>query len=219
MEGTPLAKCPLKEAQDQHNYLFLTDKNFVVRINNRQFIYDINSLRSISWSTKKLLFPIVAGGIMTSLSVLAYMNGFLHPLLLLFFFITGILSFYYGFAGMPALVLHFNKNQEHYLIKNTTLYLERFTDFVNKYLQQRRLPEYFLRVSAEKWKNAKETGFIRVSEPIRLYETIPEGDDHVILKLKVDSDTTNVTYIPSEENNGLIPCVTDNIPLTAIFQL
>lgn len=219
MEGIPLAKCPLKEVSDQSNYLYLTDKNLIVRINNRQFIYNIDNLISLNWTTKKLLFPIVSGGFIASLSVIAYMNGILHPWLLLFLFISGILLFYYGFAGVPALVLNFSNSQEHYLIKNSTLYLERFVDFVNQYLKQKKIPEYYLKISLKEWENAQHSGYINISKPIKLYEAVPKVDNFVILKLSVEDNNINITYMPSEENKGLIPCVTDNIPLAAIFQL
>lgn len=219
MEGNPLAKCPLKKPSDERNYLYLTDQYFIVKINGRLFSYDIDSILSLNFGKKNLLFPIVAGGLISSLSILAYISDFIHPWALLLLFISGIFLLFYGFVGTPALILNQKNNQDHYLLKDTTVHLNHFINFVNHYLRFKDIPVYYLIISNQAWQKALQDEYLTVKEPIELFTKLPKGDGQVILKVIMEDKIININYLPDQHNIGLIPCVTKNIPLRAVSKV
>lgn len=217
MQGNPIARCFIK-ANDPNNCLYLTNKFFIVKIKGKAYDYDLEQLRQLSWSNRILLLPVVLGGLLSTLSVFAYMNGLLAPWLLVILFISGILLMYYGFLGAPALVVHLKNAEESYLLFKHSIYLQGFTDFVNSYIFKKEAPEYYIEIDINEWQKIEQQGFLQVDRPRKLLIKPSDAKNKIMLHIDFEQVNGAITYLP-DNNNELIPHVTENIPLSAVNRI
>jgi hypothetical protein len=215
IKGTPIAICFLTNNKDHNNCLYLTDEYFIIKKKGKIHPYELKALKHLYWAHKQLLLPIVAGGLVASLSVFAYMNDLLHPWVLIFLFLGGVLSMYYGFIGSPALGISLQSHNEHYIIKENTIFLQEFIDFVNLYLTRKEAPCYFIEMDEAEWKEANELGYIKIEGARELLYEYANKTNKILLKIDFHQIKGTITYLQSG-NNTLKPYITENIPLSAI---
>ncbi|PIB34453.1 hypothetical protein BFP72_02985 [Reichenbachiella sp. 5M10] len=111
-EEVILWQCYLSKEGDMSNRLVCFAGALLVVYKGKHTRVDMPWIRSMQVQDKKLIIALVAGGIGTSLSMMALGLGWYHYQLNLFsvFFFFGLM--YWGFVGQKALVLE-EKNHQH----------------------------------------------------------------------------------------------------------
>lgn len=131
-----LLKCYLGQSGDAKNVLVLYDKVLVVIFKGKRMDFPLHSIKGLTITRKKLIIPLVVGGIGTCFSWLALSLGWYHyhtNLLLVFLFFGWM---YYGFLGKDGLELNEGKHRHVYLIKTNQFVLNTFLKFTKQRMFQ-----------------------------------------------------------------------------------
>ncbi|SMD38252.1 Uncharacterized conserved protein, DUF952 family [Reichenbachiella faecimaris] len=131
-----LLKCYLGKGGDAQNMLVLYDRILVVIFKGKRVDFPLSSIKGLVISRKKLIIPLVIGGIGTCFSWLALSLGWYHyqtNLLLVFLFFGWM---YYGFIGKDGLELLEGKDRHVFLIKANHFVLNTFLKFTKARMYQ-----------------------------------------------------------------------------------
>lgn len=127
-----LLKCYLGQSGDADNMLVLYDRVLVVIFKGKRIDFPLASIKGLTISRKKLIIPLVVGGIGTCFSWLALSLGWYHyqlNLLCVFIFFGWM---YYGFIGKDGLELTEGKHSHLFLIKANQFVLNTFLKFTKE---------------------------------------------------------------------------------------
>lgn len=121
----------LSEDDDKNQALISDDKLLVIRKGNKQS-WDLSNISALKTENKKLLFPLILGGIITPFAFLSYFVNLFHPWIHLLSILSGIFLFYYGWMGKSTLTIIFKNNDEsHFYLPSISKNLHAFIDYVN----------------------------------------------------------------------------------------
>lgn len=126
-----LLKCFLAQYGDLNNLLLLYTQKLVVIFKGKRIDFPLANIKGMAVGRKKLIIPLVGGGIGTCLSWLALSLGWYHyqtNLMLVFLFFGWM---YYGFLGKDGLEVLEGKHRHVFLIKTNQMALNRFLKMVN----------------------------------------------------------------------------------------
>lgn len=123
---------------DKNQAMISDDKLLVIRKGHKQS-WDLNYISVLKTENKKLLFPLILGGIITPFAFLSYFVNLFHPWIHLLSIMSGIFLFYFGWMGKSALTIVFKNNDEsHFYLPSISKNLHAFIDYVNT-LQNKRV--------------------------------------------------------------------------------
>lgn len=131
-----LLKCYLGKSGDSQYMLVLYDRLLVVVFKGRRMDFPLPTIKGMVISRKKLIIPLLVGGIGTCFSWLALSLGWYHyqtNLLLVFLFFGWM---YYGFLGKDGLEINEGKHQHVFLIKANHFVLNTFLKFTKERTHQ-----------------------------------------------------------------------------------
>ncbi len=121
----------LSEGDDKNKAMISDDKLLVIRQSHKQS-WDLNNIYILKPENKKLLFPLILGGIFTPFAFLSYFVNLFHPWFHLLSIMCGLYLFYYGWMGKSALTIIFKNGEElHYYLSSISKNLHAFIDYVN----------------------------------------------------------------------------------------
>ena len=98
----------LSKKGSNHQYLGISTTHLIIKQRNNRYVYDLASIQNLNVDQKKKLIPLIGGGIISSLSLLAMVLDMItfDTIALL---CAGLLTFYYGFT--EYVVIHVNAAQ------------------------------------------------------------------------------------------------------------
>ena len=181
-----IIKSYLKKLGDENHKLELTDQAFRVTRADTCDPYEIEDIKHISIVRKKLIIPLVLGGIGTSLSMLALSVGWYHYQLNLMAVFLFFAWMYYGFVGKDAIEILVKDQRHIYLISGNSELIKTFINFMMEKQWKTRLLKpaliYHI-VEATSWNrqstsyeyshsSLQKEGFIHASTSEQLSETI-----------------------------------------------
>lgn len=117
--------------------LELTNKHLIVKQPNKKLHYPLHTVSKINLAFKRLLLPIIGGGISTPLFTVALWNHLLHFWFGIGIIMAGLSLLYYGWLGTHQLSIQINENQVHYFADQKTPELEKLVSQVNKVIRER----------------------------------------------------------------------------------
>ncbi|MEP2025740.1 MAG: DUF952 domain-containing protein [Reichenbachiella sp.] len=232
-----LLKCYLGKSGDARNMLVLYDRTLVVIFKGKRMDFPLTSIKGLVISRKKLIIPLVIGGIGTCFSWLALSLGWYHyqtNLFLVFLFFGWM---YYGFLGKDGLELLEGKERHVFLIKANHFVLNTFLKFSKERMfqtpPQRESISFHLAKKTD-WEAQDQStlythpsldseGFIHTSYLSELkisYEKYFHPEDHLVLLgidlSKVEPDV-KIEEVPSR--GALFPHVYGKLNKSAIVFL
>lgn len=132
------ARVFLLKSDDKKNQAFLSDEKLMVIRNGKKYLFSINEIALLASETKKMLMPLLVGGVLAPFSFLSYFTNIFHPLLHLLFTLTGLLLFYVGWVGKHTLTIKKKKGDEDFIfLPGITRNLKAFIDYTNTQLNSR----------------------------------------------------------------------------------
>lgn len=131
-----LLKCYLGKSGDRQNMLVLYDRTLVVIFKGKRIDFPLNTIKALTISRKKLIIPLVIGGIGTCFSWLALSLGWYHYQTNLFVIFLFFGWMYYGFIGKDGLELLEGKERHLFLIKANHFVLNTFLKFTKERIYQ-----------------------------------------------------------------------------------
>jgi hypothetical protein len=118
--------------------LLLTSKHLVVQQPHRKMLFTLKSIQSVSLHYRKLLFPLIIGGILAPLCAAALWNNLIHFWLGITFVILGLSLMYYGWLGTYQLDIQFDTYKISYFADQKTPELETMLKETNLLIQKRK---------------------------------------------------------------------------------
>jgi len=131
-----LAQVYLINAGDKKNIAMVSDEKLLVVRKGRRKVYHNNRIRAVTTGDKKLLFPLLLGGVLAPFSFVSFFVQVFHPLVHLVFTLLGLLLFFIGWMGKPTFELILkNGEEEYFYLPTISRNLEAFIDYVNTQFQ------------------------------------------------------------------------------------
>lgn len=177
---SPVAVCFLKKENDRHNQCLLTEKSLVITRKGKTASFLLPEVTCLSLNSRKMMLPLIAGGIFAPLSILAIDKNLFEPWAILTWLILNLFLFYFGWMGYSVLTVEHNGIHQDFPVKYPGENLKAFIKFVNEYLRMsgkeaQVSPVYHI-LSADVWEIAR-------NHPSYAPETLkPEGFIHLCTK-------------------------------------
>ncbi len=200
---------------DVKNQCQLTENALIVIRKGKRETFDLRYISSVVLQNKKMLFPLIAGGILTPFSLLIHIANYFDPTILLIGFLTGMVFFYIGWNGQHVMTVHYNKMAFNFPLPFVSNNLKAFVEYFHEATEKGdQIRSWFYVVVDKRERHlildendtlAKEKGFwpLKMYTYRQLIETKPEIDfDHMCL-VSVDpaSSGTEITF-ETDANTG-----------------
>ena len=218
--------CLLNGKNDQ---LILThDKLIVIFKGKSQVFYRSNILKLIL-TKKKLIVPLIIGGIGASLSIIAMSMGWYYRQLnlVIVFLFLGVL--YYGFTGKDALELFEKGHSNIFLLKKTLPSIQKFLSIFSSsqnFIYHLADPkEWENQLSEEHFtpENFKDEGFVHASNAAQVQAThqkyYSEKDAMILVTIVPEFLTGQLNNEYNSDRNEVFPHIYAPINKTAIIRL
>lgn len=226
----------LDQPGDQNRQLCLSARQLVMIYKGKSQIFDIEKVLHVGVEKKKLIVPLVVGGIGTSLGMVALSVGWYHYYLnvVMIFLFFGIM--YYGFLGSEAIEIT-EKGQNHvFLLASVTYELNEFIKFYQRkrqislnrsghYIYHLAVPDCWERQRLDLVYTPDEferEGFIHASDARQVKETYHRyyaAMEMYLLCIDVRYLTAEVKYEMSRDNTESFPHLYGEINKEAIIEL
>ncbi len=128
------AFCYLGKSDDDQNKILLGDHELIIIQKGKSHQFELNLIKEINFNDRKLLLPLVTGGILAPLSFVGIIENTFSAWLLLILFFVGLISFYYGWRGITALTINIFFNEQDFPLHQISQNLKVFVDFINPLL-------------------------------------------------------------------------------------
>jgi ABC-type transport system involved in cytochrome bd biosynthesis fused ATPase/permease subunit len=125
------------------NYLLLTNKVLYIKTKHKTWgestkIVPLSKIDSIDANFQRLLFPLIIGGIVAPLALVAALLSVIHFWIGMAMTISGLFLIYYGWAGAYQLKINAFQNQQlSYFVDFKTQKLENFIQETQRLLSLR----------------------------------------------------------------------------------
>lgn len=169
-EGTApqlIAYAYMAKEGDRRNVLQLTENALHITYRGKNRAFSLAYVQQLSLEHRKLWLPLIAGGIMSSLSLLALLHTFTMPFRLLAIALAGLVLMWWGYRGSMALVVYEQRHHNDFLLASPGPSLQLFIAFANRLI--RRYPQpmgnYSLHVSVAEWQQLQQRGVLELEEP------------------------------------------------------
>ncbi|MGB3179835.1 MAG: hypothetical protein WBB45_00485 [Cyclobacteriaceae bacterium] len=165
---TGLAKLSLLKEGDDRNRLLFTNQRLIVFRHGKLSTYDRSRLSHISLGHKKLLGPLIGGGIAGGLTLFAIFKGIAASSLAIILLIICAYLFYLGISGSPALIIYQgagrNAASDIILIPRGGEGVQGFIGYVNRQLIVREEQDMHLTVDQNAWEHLLSQGILKPAE-------------------------------------------------------
>jgi hypothetical protein len=117
---------------DNKQKIYISEEQLLVIRNDKRKVFSLRHLEGLRSDTKKMLFPLIMGGIITPFAFLSFFVNLFMPWIHLVSVLGGMLLFYVGWAGKKALTIVYKNGEEvNYYLPNISKNVEAFIDFAN----------------------------------------------------------------------------------------
>ncbi len=121
---------------DQQNQCLLTAHFLVMVIKGQKQYFKLSDLRDIQHYERKLLLPLILGGVILPLSLVALSRDYFDPYIIMLAIFSSLYFIYRGWTGINIVAVNMNSGPEEILISNITDHLRAFIQYVNATLAE-----------------------------------------------------------------------------------
>jgi len=127
-------QCYLGKMNDESNKCILFPEHLVIVKNGKESIFPLEEDLSIEFDRKKWMLPLITGGVVGSLTLVAIFKGLFYSWYSLFLLVIAALIFYVGIEGSHFLIVRIGKVTVNFPIRSDS---ERIRKFIELTLQRR----------------------------------------------------------------------------------
>lgn len=167
-----VAFCYLYQADDQRNLGILTSNALIIRRKGKDARFALDDIKVVNFKEKRLLFPLVIGGVASTMATIAIFKNVFDPWAMLITMMVGLFLLYMGWQGSKTLTITTSVKEYDFFLRSVSKNLEAFTNFVNGNLASgsNMTASFFIPVSRAAWNDIQANGGIEPKEGvIRLY--------------------------------------------------
>jgi hypothetical protein len=157
----------LNRQGDARNLLQLTDGALHITYRGRHRAFSLAYVQQLALEHRKLWLPLIGGGILASLCLLALLQTFSMPLRLLSGVMAGFLLMWWGLRGSGALVVYEQRNRTDFLLPVENKSLPLFVAFTNRLIRRYPAPlgHYCFLASEQEVQQLQGRGALQLEEP------------------------------------------------------
>ena len=164
-EDDILAYVYLGREGNSRNKILLTKKQLIVIRQNKERVFDLDDIKILKITSRRLLLPMITGGIIFPFSMLSMITGYFSPYILLFTILMSIYLLYLGFSGHPVICLEIQPKEYDISIGMASKNIREFVNFVNTLLPKSKTPPelrmLYIPVQRNKLKLLQDEGYIQ----------------------------------------------------------
>lgn len=206
----------LQQAEDKENKCMLTSERLMVVYRGNLNSFDRHHIKALGFHTRRLLLPLVSGGIMAPLSLLAIFLNLYNPWPLMFILFLGMALFYLGWQQHPVLTVTDTVKEHDFFLKEISPNLKAFVSFASQLIFQGS-SLIFYPILLEEWEAVKnqeefrpqmleEKAFLRLMNPQQLARWQRQKRDEVtayaILHIDPLKVKANIRYESMERGSS-----------------
>lgn len=223
----------LWQAEDQENKCVLTSQRLMVFYRGQLSSFERHHIKALDFNKRRLLLPLVSGGIMAPLSLLTIFLNLYNPWPLMFILFLGMTLFYLGWQQHPVLTVTDSVKEHDFFLKEISPNLRAFVNFARSLIFQGK-SLMFYPLLLDEWeaiKNQpelmpdmlKEKAFLRLLNPQQLarwrQQKHKKTAAYAILHVDLLKVKAGIRYETSEMNaHELYAHVYGGIPQEAIIK-
>lgn len=164
-----LAVSDLEEQNSKSKRLLLTAQSLQVYYRGKGRAFSLEYLERLSLEHRKLWLPLIGGGILASLCLLALLHTFNMPYRLLAGAVIGAFGIWWGYRGSTALVVYEQRHHTDFLLRQPAGSLPLFIAFANRIIRRYPQPlgEFCIRLSSQEWQQLSESGTLHLDKARR----------------------------------------------------
>ncbi len=132
------AICYLHQANDERNKCLLTGKDLVVVRQGKTYRFPLIEIKRIAFGHRRVMLPLVAGGIVAPLSLLAIYTYHSDPWLMLPLFFLGLFALYWGWMGYPALLIKDGVREHDFQLLYISPNMQAFAAFASSMVETKK---------------------------------------------------------------------------------
>jgi len=220
----------LYEQGDDRNKCALTVTNLIITYKGTETNYLLKDINHVKFHEKKLLLPLIVGGIIASLGLTANLSGYYNPWLTMSLSIAGIYLFYYGWSGTWTLSLDTSLGNKDYYLRGVSLNLKAFvrylnyllleeTDGFNEYSKFYYLSKYvdWQQVSSRQLSlNPQKVEIKLLTYDQMLMMNAKLTEEEILLMIDPDKINGEIRFQIDKASGYLFPYINEEIPFEAI---
>jgi hypothetical protein len=212
----------LKEGDDRYTGE-LTDRRLIIRREKKSNEFPIQGIRSLNINHRKLLVPIVFGGVFTPLIAVGYFEDFFHPVIAVTLMLAGILTFYLGWLGQQVLTVNEIQGHMDFPVEDPGENVKAFIEYTNQFIENEPLEFRSLYLLGERQSKKPEV----IDPPVALYTyrqirekllSDPGTRDFVIWAIDPLKTGTEIKYERLQDDPGLRPVLKGKIKPEAVIR-
>ncbi len=218
----PIATCYLYQTDDERNRCWLTSQHLYVRSRGKTKRFDLERIQQLSVEYRRWWFPVVAGGILAPLSLLAILLNLYNPWWLISLLVGSMLLWYWGATQHAVLAIHQPHHRQDIPLLAVTPNLRAFLQFTNRFLRQG-LQKLYVSADPAAWQEAQRSGVYRPAALrqqgfISAYslDQVKKQKASTTLWLAIDPVKASIPIRYEAEGEQLSPRIYGPIPLSAI---
>lgn len=146
---------------DNNNRCLLTETTLFITGKGKTIQYPIAEIALLSINRRKMMLPLITGGIFSPLSVLAIVKNLFVPWAILSWLLLNLLLLYFGWQGYSVLTVELHGTHHDFPIRSRGNNLYAFVDFVNEYVRstgkRRQVSALYHILSMKEWNIARES--------------------------------------------------------------
>lgn len=199
-EEIPLAKVYLREEGNEQYRSTFSNLNLKLFYGKKEFNYDNINLKKLETGHKKLLFPLIFGGITVPFVISAIFLTVGGPYINIPLLFIGIYLFYHGWQGSEVLIIHEKGRYEVFFLPYISENLQAYISYVNQYIRQPN-SVFFLYFPQEVMQQPGCLGYTKEQ-----FDKLP-GNGNVYLEIDTRELKSQIDYIWHAESKCLRPIV------------
>ena len=233
-EKSAIAIVFLHSRNDSRNRAILTSEDLIIIRKAKSHIFALDNIRLLAFHKRKLLLPLIMGGILVPLGLVAMFGDYFNPYLVVLLILSGIYLFYEGFNERWTLTVHGLSSDVNFSLFFVSDNLRAFVDFVNGQLPSasgtvRKQGYIYLLLPLELWTGSAGSDNIDLGTTIhkaytrRQWVAKKDRDDpdqvHVILTLNPLKAWTRINYDHDRDTGEFRPLVHGILSKDAIVEV
>jgi hypothetical protein len=225
-----LALCYLYKDGDEKNKALLTKDRLYVVHHKRIHEYDLENIKNLGFNHRKIMMPLIFGGIMASLSLVAVFKGVFNPYVVISLLMLGLGLFYYGWTGQLYFTVTTKIKDYDFSVPSPTENLKAFIAFVidsglmGRKAEDRRM-SFYLILDRNVWESQSiESGTIVLPEkPFKAFlrRELPrrEINNAAIIEFNPLKANVEVRFINDSSSGKLSPYLMGDIARASVVRV
>lgn len=198
-----IATCYLQETGNEQHKIWLSREHLHLLYHGRHRVFELQGVRSIDFNHRKLMLPLVAGGIAATLSLVAIFKTYANPWLMLSLLVAGLIAAYLGYQGSLVLTVHEDKHHQDFFLKSITPNLRAFVNYANTFTGRKTPGMLYLPLSLQEWEQARHSQSLALPEKKKLcfQHEISNIPPHLTVVVPVNSleESIRIQWEPDEQ--------------------